>query len=90
MGFWMYFCFLMNSTIGSGILALPQAFQRAGVIPCFITVVLVAIWMWALGRMLLSVTEKLTKAKNPLLEELADSNQQWDLPEIVRKLCGRK
>ena len=90
LGYWTTYCFLFNSVIGSSLLALPQAFQRAGVLPCFAALLAAGLLSWFMARLILSVTEKLTKSKVPLLTELSESHQQWDLPEIVRELFGRE
>ena len=90
LGYWTTYCFLINSVIGSGVLAIPQAFQRAGVLPCFAALVGVGVLGWYMARLILSVTDKLTKSKVPLLTEHSESHHQWDLPEIVRELFGRE
>ena len=81
------YCFLINSVIGASVLVIPQVFQRAGVLPCFATLVLGGILSWYFARLILAITDKLTQSQVPLLTE---HYQQWDLPEIVRELFGRE
>lgn len=88
LGYWTTYCFLMNSLIGSGVLAIPQAFQAAGVLSCTLILVLIGGLGWLMAREILAITDKLSKSL--LTEPLMPSSQQWDLPEIVRELLGAK
>ena len=81
----------MNSVIGAGVLAIPRAFQAAGVLPCSLILVCVGILGWLIAREILAITDKLTHTKSQLTEPLLSSlSPQWDLPEIVRELLGRE
>jgi len=91
LGYWTTYCFLMNSVIGAGVLAIPQAFQVAGVLPCTFILVCIGCLGWLMAREILAITEKLALTKAPLTEPLlASPAQQWDLPEIVRELLGKQ
>lgn len=91
LGYWTTYCFLMNSVIGAGVLAIPQAFQVAGVLPCSFILVCVGILGWLMAREILAITDKLTRTRTHLADPLLTSlSPQWDLPEIVRELLGRE
>lgn len=91
LGYWTTYCFLMNSVIGAGVLAIPQAFQVAGVLPCSFILICVGSLGWLMAREILAITDKLTLTRSKLAEPLLSPlSQQWDLPEIVRELLGRE
>ena len=95
---WETYCFLMNSVVGAGILAIPGAFQHNGVLASAVLLSVVMLLNWVVHVELLAVTEKLTLSalsdesiKQQLLPELhlLTSEDHWDLPEIVGALFGR-
>lgn len=93
---WDMYCLLMNNAVGAGILAIPGAFQQAGVLVTCSILSFLALVNWLLHNELLAVTEKLTLAQvdepvKALLssdQHLLASPHQWDLPEVVRILLG--
>lgn len=90
----MYFV-LCNLLVGGGILAIPKAFEEAGILVSFIILLIVALINWLLHRELLEITEEFSLPPSPN-EHLLDpdrqlkSPHQWDLPEIVRRIMGPK
>ena len=99
---WDMYCFLMNAMIGAGILAIPHAFQSAGLLASVFILLFVSGLDLLLQFEVLTMTEKLTLQAHKddsvdlsisesllLPAAFTESPHQWDLPEIVKSLLGR-
>ena len=69
---WDMYCILCNLLVGSGIIAIPEAFQKGGFLVSFIILLIVALINWLLHREILELTEELSLSEStdePLLDE---------------------